>query len=114
MTLAETSLSIEELEEQVRTENDRRYTFNRLLNATDRVLWRLENLNAAGVKDLPAAVAEAIGPALAELPAACLELLRGGKVQDALDSVFAAQDRLFALYVPGYQAESAEAEEATG
>ena len=49
----ETNLAIEELEEEIRRENDRRYAFYRMLNATDRVLWRLEELNRDGIKVIP-------------------------------------------------------------
>src|SRR6266700_2058464 len=37
----------------LRRENLRRYAFQRMLQATDRVLWRLEEMNRDGVKHLP-------------------------------------------------------------
>lgn len=89
------SLSIEELEQDIRRENERRYAFYRMLHATDRVLWRLEELNLHGVKTLPAGAYARMYAALRELPACALAELRDSpKVQEVLDSVFAAQDAL--------------------
>jgi hypothetical protein len=82
-----------------------------MLHATDRVLWRLEALNLKGVRDLPAGMGQQIRDALAEVPASCLEPLVGGKVQEALDSVFEVQNLLLNLMVPG-RAALLEVEEA--
>jgi hypothetical protein len=93
--LREAAVTIEELEEEIRRELDRKYAFYRMLTATDRVLWRLEELNLAGARELPEDGWRRIRQALAELPSACLERLRPGpRVQDVLDSVFDAQDWL--------------------
>jgi|ERR1041385_4596217 hypothetical protein len=92
----ETNLAIEELEEEIRRENDRRYAFYRMLNATDRVLWRLEELNRDGVKVIPGDMRLRMRESLTELPAACLEIFReSDHVQEVLDSVFEVQERLF-------------------
>src|SRR5689334_25400596 len=48
-----TSDRIEKLETAVRRENRRRYAFYRMLQATDRVRWRLEEMNRDGVKTIP-------------------------------------------------------------
>src|SRR2546429_9304990 len=92
----ETNLAIEELEEEIGRENDRRYAFYRMLNATDRVLWRLEELNRDGVKGIPGDMRIRMRESLTELPAACLEIFReSDHVQEVLDSVFEGQERLF-------------------
>jgi hypothetical protein len=92
----ETNLAIEELEEEIRRENDRRYAFYRMLNATDRVLWRLEELNRDGIKQIPGGMRGRMRGSLTELPASCLEVFRDSDyVQEVLDSVFEVQERLF-------------------
>jgi hypothetical protein len=92
----ETNLAIEELEEEIRRENDRRYAFYRMLNATDRVLWRLEELNRDGVKIIPGDMRLRMRDSLTELPNACLEVYRDSDhVQEVLDSIFEVQERLF-------------------
>jgi len=99
--IADANLTIEQLEAEAREAMDRRYAFYRMLHATDRILWRLEELNRDGVVVLPSALGAAIRPALAELPESCLEPLAGGTVQAALDSVFDVQEALFRLYQRG-------------
>lgn len=101
MSIAAAGVAIEELADEIRRENDRRYAFYRMLHATDRVLWRLEELNRDGITKLPADLAARIRPALAELPESCLEALVGGSVQQVLDSVFEVQERLFRWRQPG-------------
>ncbi len=92
----ETNLAIEALEEEIRQENLRRYAFYRMLNATDRVLWRLEELNRDGVKTIPEDMRQRMRETLAELPACCMEVFRdSGLVQETLDSIFDVQERLF-------------------
>jgi len=44
-----TSSRIEQQETALRRQNRRRYAFQRMLEATDRVLWRLEEMNRDGV-----------------------------------------------------------------
>jgi hypothetical protein len=92
----ETNLAIEELEEEIRRENDRRYAFYRMLNATDRVLWRLEELNRDGIKQIPTGMRGRMKGSLTELPTSCMEVFReSDHVQEVLDSVFEMQERLF-------------------
>lgn len=92
----ETNLAIEELEDEIRRENGRRYAFYRMLNATDRVLWRLEELNRDGVKVIPNEMRSRMRESLTELPNDCFELYRDSEaVQEVLDSVFEVQERLF-------------------
>ena len=92
----ETNLAIEELEEEIRRENERRYAFYRMLNATDRVLWRLEELNRDGVKAIPGDMRMRMRDSLTELPNACMEVYRDSEhVQEVLDSLFEVQERLF-------------------
>ena len=43
-----TSTRIEQQETALRRHNRRRYAFQRMLEATDRVLWRLEEMNRDG------------------------------------------------------------------
>jgi len=51
-----TSNRIEQQETALRRQMRRRYAFQRMLEATDRVLWRLEEMNRDGVKSVPALV----------------------------------------------------------
>ena len=92
----ETNVAIGELEEQIRRDNDRRYAFYRMLHATDRVLWRLEEMNRDGSKTIPEDMRERIRETLAELPIQCIDVFRDSDhVQEVLDSLFEVQDRLF-------------------
>jgi hypothetical protein len=102
----ETNVAIGELEEQIRRENDRRYAFYRMLHATDRVLWRLEEMNRDGEKTIPDDMRERIREALTELPVSCIEAFRDSdQVQEVLDSLFEVQDRLFRWRDPQRAAE---------
>src|SRR5260370_4147267 len=51
-----TSTRIEQQETALRRQNRRRYAFQRMLEATDRVLWQLEEMNRDGVKTVPPVV----------------------------------------------------------
>ena len=105
----ETNLAIEELEEEIRRENDRRYAFYRMLNATDRVLWRLEELNRDGIKVIPGDMRLRMRESLHELPSACMEVLRDSDhVQEVLDSIFEVQERLFRWKDPGHGSDEEE------
>src|SRR5258708_3424458 len=89
-------LGMEKLEEEIRRDNDRRYAFYRMLNATDRVLWRLEELNRDGIKQVPGGMCGRMRDSLTELPLSCLGGFRGSSHgQEVLDSVFEVQERLF-------------------
>ena|SRR2546423_9024844 len=91
-----TNTSIEELEAEVRRENDRRYAFHRMLRATDQQLWRLEEMNRDGVKTIPKPVREELKETIEALPEKCQEPFQDSEqVQETLDSVFEVQERLF-------------------
>lgn len=108
MSIAETILTAEELEAEIQRDLDERYAFARMLAATDRVLWRLEELNRDGIGRLPGDMRALIKGSLTELPSACMEVFRESEhVQEVLDSVFAVQDLLLARYVPGYDPDEA-------
>lgn len=99
--LAETNLAIEELAEEIERENARRYAFYRMLDATDRVLGRLEELNLAGEKVIPGEMRAQIRAALAGLPTVCLAALKDDdRTQTVLDSVFDVQERLLRWHDP--------------
>ena len=92
----QTNTRIEEMEADVRRENDRRYAFQRMLRLTDKHLWRLEEMNRDGVKTIPGPVLEEIRETIGQLPDHCKEPFRDSEqVQETLDSVFEVQERLF-------------------
>jgi hypothetical protein len=87
----------------LRRENKRRYAFQRMLAATDRVLWRLEEMNRDGVKTVPKAVRTEIRELGESMPARVADGLRdSGHVQDTLDSLFEVQERLFRWRYPDW------------
>ncbi len=99
----ETNLTIEQLKDQIQRENSRRYAFQRMLRATDKVLWRLEELNRDGVKTLNSAQRQDVRETIAELPQECLDIFRDSeRVQEVLDSVFDMQECLFRTRFPEY------------
>jgi len=94
-------LSHMEQETALRRQNRRRYAFQRMLEATDRVLWRLEEMNRDGVKTVPAPVRSELRDAVELMPDHVREPLKdSGQVQDALDSLFEIQERLFRWRFP--------------
>lgn len=98
-----TNTNIEELEAEIHRANDRRYAFQRMLRATDRMLWRLEEMNRDGVKSLSEDVRSDIRETVDELPEPCRQLFQDtDRVQEVLDSVFDMQERLFRLRFPEY------------
>ena len=99
-----TSSRIEEQETTLRRQNRRRYAFQRMLDATDRVLCRLEEMNRDGVKTVPGAVRAEIRGVVGTMPTHVREPLRdGGQVQDTLDSLFEVQEQLFRWRYPDWQ-----------
>src|SRR2546430_16088552 len=105
----ETNLAIEELEEEIRRQNNRRYSFYRMLGATDRVLWRLEELNRDGIKQIPGDMRVRMRDSLTELPMNCLEVFRDSEqTQEVLDSMFEMQERLFRWRDPQRMSEDEE------
>ena len=101
-----TNLKIEELEEQIARDNERRYAFYRMLHATDQVLWRLEEMNRDGVKTIPAPVRNQIKATIEDLPGDVIEPFQDSeRVQDTLDSVFEVQESLFRWRDPNWSLE---------
>ncbi len=95
---------IAEQEKQVRRRNRRRYAFQRMLEATDRVLWRLEELNRDGVTTVPRKVRAEVREAVSTMPAVARDALRDqGRVQDTLDSLFEVQERLLRWRDPDWR-----------
>ena len=98
-----TSTRIEQQETALRRQNRRRYAFQRMLEATDRVLWRLEEMNRDGVKTVPAPVRAELREVVETMPNHIREPLRDcGHVQDTLDSLFDVQERLFRWRFPDW------------
>ena len=98
-----TSSRIEQQQTALRRANRRRYRFQRMLAATDRVLWRLEEMNRDGVRTVPKPVRAELRDVVATLPNHVGEPLRDcGQVQDTLDSLFEVQERLFRWRYPDW------------
>lgn len=92
----ETNLKIEEMQDEIRRENDRRNAFYRMVQASDAVLWRLEEMNKDGVTDVPTPLRQELEQALQPLPEHVRSSFRNtGAVQETLDSVFELQEELF-------------------
>src|SRR5207253_1415978 len=71
--------------------------------ATDRVLWRLEEMNRDGVRTVPKRVRVEIREVVGTMPIHVAEPLRdSGRVQDTLDSMFEVQERLFRWRYPDW------------
>ena len=86
-----------------RRENRRRYAFHRMLEATDRVLWRLEEMNRDGVTAVPKRVRAEIRELGESMPPRIAGALRdSGQVQDTLDSLFEVQEKLFRWRYPDW------------
>ena len=99
-----TNSRIEQQQEALRRDKRRRYAFHRMLQATDRVLWRLEEMNRDGVRTVPKRVRAQIQKVVSTMPDELAEPLReGGQVQDMLDSLFEVQERLFRWRYPDWQ-----------
>ena len=99
-----TSTRIEEQETRLRRLNRRRYAFHRMLEATDRLLWRLEEMNRDGVKAVPVPVRAEIRRVIDGMPSHVREPMRDTSlVQDALDCLFEVQERLFRWRYPDWQ-----------
>ena len=74
-----------------------------MLKATDRILWRLEEMNRDGVKTVPKPVRAEIREVVDAMPDHVREPLRDtGGVQDTLDSLFEIQERLFRWRYPDW------------
>ncbi len=98
-----TSTNIEQQETELRRQNRRRYAFQRMLEATDRVLWQLEEMNRDGVKNVPAPLRAELRVVVGAMPSNIRGPIReDGHVQDALDSLFEVQERLFRWRFPDW------------
>ncbi len=98
-----TSTRIEQQESALRRLNRRRYAFQRMLEATDRVLWQLEEMNRDGVKNVPVPLRTELRDAVEHMPNHIREPLADtGRVQDLLDSLFEVQERLFRWRFPDW------------
>ena len=105
----EANLAITELEERIRRANDRRYAFYRMLHATDRVLWKLEEMNRDGIKTIPLELREVIREELGEIPLSVATAFRDSEmVQEVLDSIFEMQERLFRWKDPNLDTDEEE------
>jgi len=92
----EANLAIRQLEDRIRRDNERRYAFYRMLHATDRVLWQLEEMNRDGIRTIPLDLRETIREELTEIPPPVIDVFRDTEVvQEVLDSIFEVQERLF-------------------
>src|SRR5205823_6438804 len=101
----EANLAIRKLEDRIRRDNERRYAFYRMLHATDRVLWQLEEMNRDGIKTIPIDLRATIREELMEIPRPMIDVLQDTEVvQEVLDSVFEVQERLFRWRDPGHEA----------
>ena len=99
-----TSSRIEQQVSALRRTNRRRYAFQRMLQATDRLLWRLEEMNRDGVKTVPRRVRAELRGVVGAMPNQIREPLHDtGHVQDTLDSLFEVQERLFRWRYPNWQ-----------
>jgi hypothetical protein len=100
----QTSTRIEEQQSALRRSNRRRYAFQRLLQATDRVLWQLEEMNRDGVKNVPTRLRAELRDVVGQMPGHIREPLKEeGHVQDTLDSLFEVQERLFRWRFPDWE-----------
>ena len=98
-----TNSRIEEQQAANRRALRRRYAFHSMLKMTDRVDWRIEELNRDGIKTLPRVVREEIHEGVDGMPEPVRAALRdSGSVQDTLDSLFEMQERLFRWRYPDW------------
>jgi hypothetical protein len=107
-----TSTRIKEQETALRRQMRRRYAFQKMLEATDRLLWRLEEMNRDGVKTVPARVRAELRELVETMPRQVRTSLRdSGHVQDTLDCLFDVQERLFRWRHPDWEDFDPEEEE---
>lgn len=99
-----TSVRIEEDQRALRRANRRRYAFHDMLHATDKLLWRIEELNRDGATVVPKPVRAHLREVATTMPREIGEALRdSGQVQDTLDGLFEMQERLFRWRYPDWQ-----------
>lgn len=98
-----TSNRIEEHQTALRRANRRRYAFHNMLQATDKMLWRIEELNRDGAKVVPKPVRAQLRALAGTMPLEIGESLRDkGEVQDTLDGLFEMQEKLFRWRYPDW------------
>lgn len=102
----QTNTRIEEMRDSIQRSNARRYAFYMMLHTTDRVLWRLEEMNRDGMRALTDEARAQIRGQFRELPADVLDVFRdSAHVQVVLDSIFEMQERLFKWRDPSWDVE---------
>src|SRR5579859_2165617 len=107
-----TSSRIEQQETALRRQMRRRYAFQKMLEATDRMLWRLEEMNCDGVKTVPPRVRAELRELVESMPRQVGSSLKdSGHVQDTLDCLFEVQERLFKWRHPDWEDFDPEEEE---
>ena len=107
-----TNFAIVEMEEESRQDRLRRTAFYDMLHATDRVLWKLEEMNRDGVERVPERMRSQIRDALEPMPESVRGRLRDtAAVQEMLDSVFDVQEGLFRWRHPGSAAGDGDEED---
>jgi hypothetical protein len=114
-SLERTSRKIEEARESIERENVRRYSFYTMLHTTDRILWRLEEMNRDGIRALPQTARQQIREQIQDLPAEVLEAFDDSEqTQAVLDSIFDMQERLFKWRNPQVELDEDDLERLAG
>jgi division protein CdvB (Snf7/Vps24/ESCRT-III family) len=114
-SLERTSIKIEEARARIQRENARRYAFYSMLHTTDRILWRLEEMNRDGIRTLPATARRQIREQIQELPAEALAVFDDSdQTQAVLDSIFDMQERLFKWRNPQVELDDDDLERLAG
>ena len=91
-----TSVTIEDMRAGIARDNARRYAFYSMLHTTDRILWRLEEMNRDGLRTLSEPQRRRIRQVFNALPSEVGGAYRDSEqVQVVLDSIFDMQERLF-------------------
>jgi hypothetical protein len=99
-----TNSRIEENQTALRRAIRRRYAFQRMLQATDRLLWRLEEMNRDGVTTVPKRVRAELRDLAGTIHQEAAARLRDtGEVQETLDSLFDVQEELFRWRFPDWR-----------
>src|SRR5437588_785914 len=83
-----------------------RMAFRDLVHATDDLLWRLEELNLNGVREASPELHRHIEKAVSGLPIELRDAIpASASIQELLDGMFAAQERIFRWRHPDFFAE---------
>ena len=109
LMIDEANLAIRKLQNRIRRENEHRYAFYRMLHATDRVLWQLEEMNRDAIRTIPGDLRATIREELVEIPTSVIDPFRHTEVvQEVLDSIFEVQERLFRWKDPSHESDDDE------